>query len=108
VVDGDVVVFSCYSSLRALRITPGKRGAAPVMQALWSVTGISPGPPIIAGGVVWDVSRTGTLSGYRLSDGRRLFSAATAPVVTDFPSLAASGARLVVPEGREVVSYTGI
>jgi outer membrane protein assembly factor BamB len=107
-VDGNTVVFSCYSSLRALRITPGKRGAAPVMQKLWSVTGVSAGPPIIAGGVVWDVSRGGSLSGYRLSSGRRVLSAKTAPVVTDFPSLAASGSRLVVPEGREVVSYTGI
>jgi hypothetical protein len=107
-VDGNTVVFSCYTSLRALRITPGKRGAAPVMQTLWSVTGISPGPPIIAGGVVWDVSRSGMLSGYQLRTGLRVFSAPTARVVTDFPSLSASGSRLVVPEGREVVSYTGV
>ncbi len=70
--------------------------------------GTSPGPPIIAGGVVWDVSRHGTLSGYRLSDGKSVFSAPTAPVDTNFPSLAASGSRLVVPEGDQVVSYLGI
>ena len=72
------------------------------------MSGISPGPPIIAGGVVWDVNRKGTLSGYRLSDGTSVFSAPTAPVGTDFPSLSASGSRLVVPEGDKVVSYLGI
>jgi outer membrane protein assembly factor BamB len=107
-VDGDTVVFSCYSSLRALNVTPGTNGAAPGLRALWSVTDNNPGPPIIAGGVVWDVSGKGTLSGYRLSDGKSVFSASTAPVDTDFPSLSASGSLLVVPEGHTVVSYLGI
>jgi outer membrane protein assembly factor BamB len=107
-VDGGTVVFSCYNSLRAIRVTPGSGGAAPRIGALWSVTGFAPGPPIIAGGVVWDVSRGGTLYGYRLADGKRVFSAPTAPVITSFPSLAAAGSRLVVPEGDTVVSYLGI
>jgi PQQ-like domain len=107
-VDGGTVVFSCYNSLRAMQVIPGAGGAAPSLQARWSVTGVSPGPPIIAGGVVWDVSRGGTLSGYRLPDGKPVFSAPTARVVTDFPSLSASGTRLFVPEGDEVVSYLGI
>ena len=107
-VDGATVVFSCYNSLHAIQVTPGTGGAAPSLRVRWSVTGISPGPPVIAGGVVWDVSRTGTLSGYRLSDGTSVFSAPTARVVTDFPSLSASGSRLLVPEGDEVVSYLGI
>jgi hypothetical protein len=107
-VDGSTVVFSCYGSLRAIQVTPGTGGAAPGIGARWSVTGISPGPPIIAGGVVWDVSRGGTVSGYRLSDGKPVFSAPPAPVVTSFPSPAASGSRLIIPEGRTVVSYLGI
>jgi polyvinyl alcohol dehydrogenase (cytochrome) len=108
VVDGSTVVFSCFSSLRAVKITPGKGKAAPKISVLWSVTGISPGPPIIAGGVVWDVTRDATLSGYRFSNGARIFSTTTAPVVSDFPSLSASGSRLFVPEGTTVVSYVGI
>ena len=107
-VDGDTVVFSCYSSLRAVNVTPGTNGAAPGLRVLWSATDNNPGPPIIAGGVVWDVSGKGTLSGYRLSDGKSVFSASTAPVGTDFPSLSASGSLLVVPEGHTVVSYLGI
>ncbi len=107
-VDGGTVVFSCYNSLRAIDVTPGQGGAAPKLSLRWSVSGISPGPPIIAGGVVWDVNRKGTLSGYRLSNGTSVFSTPTAPVGTDFPSLSASGSRLIVPEGDKVVSYLGI
>jgi polyvinyl alcohol dehydrogenase (cytochrome) len=107
-VDGSTVVFSCFSSLRAIQVTQGAKGAKPKISTRWSVTGVAAGPPIIAGGVVWDVSRSGTLSGYRLATGAQVFSAATAPVITDFPSLSASGSRLVVPEGDTVVSYAGI
>jgi hypothetical protein len=102
-VDGSTVVFSCYTSLRAVEVTP-----AAGIHILWSVTSYAAGPPIIAGGVVWDVSRAGLLSGFRLSDGKSVFSTTTAPVVTDFPSLSASGSRLIVPEGDKVVSYLGI
>jgi outer membrane protein assembly factor BamB len=106
-VAGHTVVFSCFSSLRAISVVPGKHGGRPKIRGLWSVD-VRPGPPIIAGGVVWDVSRDNVLSGYRLSDGKTVFSTSTASVGTDFPSLAASGTRLVVPEGRRVVSYLGI
>ena len=105
--DGGTVVFTGYDSLRAVQITPGKKGAAPGLHVRWSVTGLSPGPPIIAGGVVWDVGRKGTLSGYRLSDGKSVFSTSTAPVVTDFPSLSASGSRIIVPKATRL-SYFGI
>ncbi len=107
-VDGSTVVFSCYNSLRAIQITPGSDGAKPTLSVRWSATGLTPGPPIIAGGVVWDVNRKGTMDGFRLSDGQQVFSASTAPVVTDFPSLSASGSRLIVPEGDKIVTYLGI
>ena len=102
-VDGSTVVFSCYTSLRAIEVTPTAG-----IHILWSVTSYAAGPPIIAGGVVWDVSRAGLLSGFRLSDGKSVFSTTTAAVVTDFPSLSASGSRLIVPEGDKIVSYLGI
>ena len=102
-VDGSTVVFSCYTSLRAIEVTPTAG-----IRILWSVTSYAAGPPIIAGGVVWDVSRAGLLSGFRLSDGKPVFSTTTAAVATDFPSLSASGPRLIVPEGDKIVSYLGI
>jgi PQQ-like domain len=104
-VDGTTVVFSCYRSLRTVRVAGGSK---PQLTTGWSVTGGNPGPPIIAGGVVWDVDRNGTLTGYRLSDGHQVYSTKDASPTTSFPSLAASGSRLVVPAGNRVVSYTGI
>ena len=106
-VTGDRVVFSCFSSLAAISVTRAKHGSRPAIRKLWSVS-VTAGPPIIAGGVVWDVSRDGALSGYRLSDGKTVFSASTASVGTDFPTLAASASRLIVPEGHKVVCYLGI
>ena len=102
VVDGSTVVFSCYSSLRAVRVSARK------LRQVWEVSGIGAGPPVIAGGVVWDVTRNATLNGYRLATGTSVFEARTAKPVTDFPSPAASGSRLFVPEGSEVVCYLGI
>jgi hypothetical protein len=104
---GRKVVFSCFNSLHAISVSLGKYGRRPAIHGLWSVSN-SPGPPIIAGGVVWDVSKNNVISGYRLSDGKTVFSRSTAPVVTSFPSLAASGTRLVVPEGHKVVCFVGI
>ena len=83
-------------------------GARPRVKTRWSITGGNPGPPIIAGGVVWDVDRNGTLAGYRLSDGTKVFSTRNSAPTTSFPSPAASGTRLVVPAGTTIVSFTGI
>ena len=80
----------------------------PRLRVLWAASGANPGPPIIAGGVVWDISGKGGLVGYRLSDGRSVFTAQTTSPQTSFPSPAASGTRLVVPEGDQVASYAGI
>jgi hypothetical protein len=101
-VDGSTVVFSCYASLHAIEVGPNAK-----ISTRWTVSGYPAGPPIIAGGVVWDVSRGGRLAGFRLSDGTQVFSTATAAVITDFPSLSASGSRLFVPEGSTLVSYLG-
>lgn len=104
-VDGSTVVFSCYRSLRAVQVTGGSQ---PQLHVRWSVTGGNPGPPIIAGGVAWDVGRDGTLAGYRLSDGQQVYSTRNDAPTTSFPSPAASGTRLVVPAGTTVVSFAGI
>jgi outer membrane protein assembly factor BamB len=106
-VDGSTVVFSCYRSLRAVQITSGS-GGRPQLHIRWSVTGLNPGPPVIAGGVVWDAGRDGTLAGYRLSTGQQVYRTRNDAPATSFPSPAASGTRLVVPAGAKVVSYTGI
>ena len=105
---GSTVVFSCYNSLRAIQVTRGASGASPRLRMLWSAPGANPGPPIIAGEVVWDLSGQGILAGYRLPDGHSVFTAQSPSPETRFPSPSASGARLLVPGGDKVVSYLGI
>ncbi|HXS62402.1 MAG TPA: PQQ-binding-like beta-propeller repeat protein [Streptosporangiaceae bacterium] len=105
-VDGSTVVFSCFGSLRAIRVGPSKKGGRPGIGMLWSVKG-NPGPPIIAGGVVWVMNRNGSLRGYRLGSGKPVFSASLGQAITDFPTLAASGRRLVVTGSTKVVSFLG-
>lgn len=103
-VSGSTVVVSCFDGLVAVSV---RGGAHPRITPRWSVANIPAGPPVIAGGVVWDVTRADKLMGFRLSTGRQVFSRGTAPVVTSFPSLSASGGRLLVPEGHEVVCLRG-
>jgi len=105
-VEHSTVVVSCYDQLATLTVVVGPAGRARLERG-WSAGGISPGPPVIAGGVVWDLTRAGRLVGYRLSDGRRVVDLAADAVVTSFPSLSASGDRLLVPEGSVLVTYTG-
>jgi outer membrane protein assembly factor BamB len=105
-VDGSTVVISCFDSLTAVKVTRSSPTAKPKISVLWSA-GVGAGPPVIAGGVVWDATRSNQLYGFRLSDGHAVFSTDIATVVTSFPSLAVSKDQLFVPEGREVVSYRG-
>jgi hypothetical protein len=104
---GEVVIMSCFDGLYAVRVTPGSATVKPGLQVIWSALNISPGPPIVAGGIVWDVTRGSQLLGYEVGNGKLWFSTTTLNPVTDFPSLSASGESLFVPEGAEVVCYIG-
>jgi hypothetical protein len=105
-VDGDTLFLSCFSQLAAIRVNPPTAGHRAALRVEWTVP-IGAGPPIMAGGIVWDVTRQNELVGLRPATGGEVVSVSTAAVVTSFPTLSASGSRLFVPEGREVVSYAG-
>jgi outer membrane protein assembly factor BamB len=106
-VDGDTVVFSCFDSLTAVRVVPASGSGRPSLAVAWSATGIQPGPPVIAGGVVWTVNRSGGLDGYSLTDGTpRAHQAVTE--VGSFPALAAVGSHLVVSSADRVIAFSGV
>ncbi|HEX4865423.1 MAG TPA: PQQ-binding-like beta-propeller repeat protein [Acidimicrobiales bacterium] len=101
-VDGDNVYLSCYDGLYALGIpTSGKATVR------WAVTGIRPGPPIIAGGTVWTVDRGGALRGYSENDGTKRYSDPVA-VAGSFPTLSASGGSLFVTDGTRIIAFSGV
>jgi outer membrane protein assembly factor BamB len=105
---GETVIMSCFDGLYAVRVTPGSASVKPGLQVVWSALNISPGPPIVAGGIVWDVTRGRQLLGYEIGNGKPWFETTTDNAITDFPSLSASRQRLFVPEGSELVCYLGV
>lgn len=104
-VDGDVVVVSCFEGLYAVRITPEPL-AHPGLAVVWKASGTRPGPPVLAGGLVWVVDRGGALTGYDATTGAvRARSSVT--VSGSFPTLAAANGRLFVPSGDRIAAYQG-
>ncbi|HLH46238.1 MAG TPA: PQQ-binding-like beta-propeller repeat protein [Acidimicrobiales bacterium] len=103
-VDGDTVVIPCSTGLYAVETDAGRPAR---ITPLWHATGFYSGSPIVAGGVVWDETKSGSLRGFELSSGKQVADLSTPSPVTSFPSLTAAGNRLFVPEGAEVASYTG-
>jgi outer membrane protein assembly factor BamB len=101
-VDGDYVYIACFDGLYALGVSANGRASI-----RWAVRGIRPGPPIIAGGMVWTVDRGGSLRGYSQADGSSKF-ANPVSVAGSFPSLSASGGALFVQDGNRIMSFAGV
>jgi outer membrane protein assembly factor BamB len=101
-VDGDVVFVSCYDGLYAIRVSP-----KPALLVSWSVRSVRPGPPTVAGGVVWVVDKSGALAGFSESSGSRVYRHSLS-VAGSFPSPAAAGGRLFVPDGNRVAAFGGV
>jgi outer membrane protein assembly factor BamB len=101
-VDGTVVFVSCFDGLYAVRVS-----AAPSLAIEWSATSVRPGPPVVAGGVVWVVDRAGALVGFSESGGRQVYRHALS-VAGSFPSAAAASGRLFAPDGDRVVAFEGV
>jgi outer membrane protein assembly factor BamB len=53
-----IVYVSCRSGIKAVRV---QGGTSPSFQVLWSAPSAINGPPVIAGGAVWSVSRSGQM-----------------------------------------------
>lgn len=93
------VYVPCANGIAALKLT----GAS--FQVAWRGPAARPGAPIVAGGAVWSVERTGRLTAIDAASGQARFQAAIPPSVTSFPSLSAIGNRLYVPAGTRVLAF---
>lgn len=99
---GSVVYEPCRDGLRALQVGPG-----PTLKVLWRAGGAGPGAPAVAGGLVWDVDRSGELVGLDPATGAKRQQASVGPVGTPFPTLSVSGGQLFVPAGSTIVGFDG-
>ena len=99
---GPLVYVPCTDGLYALRVQ-GRR-----FSVAWKAGSLDAGPPIVAGGAVWSISRgSGTLHGFDASTGHEVASADLGDAIS-FPTPAASGSLLVAPAGDGVVAFRGI
>lgn len=87
----------CRDGVVALQVGGG------AFRRLWYAPAAS-GAPVVAGGVVWSISRGGTLVGLDPATGDVRFSRFLGAPITSFPNLAASGGRLYAPAGRRIVA----
>lgn len=98
---GGRIYVPCTSGLVALRLRSRSFSVA------WRVSGVRPGPPIVAGGAVWAVDLDGRrLNAYSTGSGRRRFSAQIGSPA-QFSTPAASGTRVFVGGGARVVAFSG-
>jgi len=96
------VYVPCTNGLTAVRVQGQRFGVA------WRQTGFSAGPPIVAGGAVWTIDRSGgTLHAYDPATGRDMASTDLGDAI-GFPTPAANGSLLVAPAGDALVALRGV
>jgi outer membrane protein assembly factor BamB len=100
-VDGSTVLVPCDDGLNALVV----RGST--FAKRWT-DAIGPGPPVVAGGAVLDVTLDGQLVVLNEQTGRQLQHVAVGKGATSYPSLAVAGGRAIVTAGSAVVAVSGI
>jgi outer membrane protein assembly factor BamB len=97
---GDVVYLPCQSGVVAVRV----HASPPSFRVLWQATGAG-GPPIVAGGLVWAMSRTGTLEALNPSSGAIVQQFSLGPIANHFPTPSAGAGRLLAPGLDRVYAF---
>ncbi|MGA2520898.1 MAG: PQQ-binding-like beta-propeller repeat protein [Acidimicrobiales bacterium] len=90
----------CLNGVMAVRIS-----ARHTLRVLWKTSTGSSGPPIVAGDLVWTVSRSGTLYGLRESNGRPAVSLSVGAPATHFPTPSVGAGLLLAPASDQVVAF---
>jgi outer membrane protein assembly factor BamB len=101
-VDGELLLISCYDGLYAARVSAGA-----AVTVIWSAGRVRPGPPIVAGGLVWVIDKSGALVGLSEAEGSVVYRHPLA-VAGSFPSPAAAEGRLYAPDGTRVAAFGGV
>ncbi|HEX7474702.1 MAG TPA: PQQ-binding-like beta-propeller repeat protein, partial [Dehalococcoidales bacterium] len=91
------IFVPCTNGLVALHIDAG-----PSFKVAWSSPNFFAGPPIVAGGTVLTVDRSGTLYGFTMDTGNLLFKVSLGSVM-NFTTPAVSGGQIFVAAGRQII-----
>ena len=96
---GRTVYLPCVNGIVAVAAATSPPG----LRLLWR-TGTGGGPPIVAGGLVWTISQTGTLYGLDPQTGQVRQQAAIGAVANHFPTPSAGAGLLLAPAANRVVA----
>ena len=95
------IYVPCPEGIVALKLAAG-----PSFSRAWTSASINPGPPIVAGGVVWAINTSnGSLYGLNATTGATRFSALSLGPTTHFSTPTAGLGRIYVPIGDQVIAF---
>jgi len=98
---GTVVYIPCESGIEAVQTSPS-------LSVQWQAPDVAPGPPILAGGLVWSIDRVGTLNGINPADGSFVWQIPLAGgVANHFPTPSVGDGLLFAPSTDQVVAFSG-
>ena len=97
---GRTVYLPCVSGIVAVAAATSPPG----LRLLWR-SGTGGGPPIVAGGLVWTISLTGTLYGLDPQTGQVRQQATIGAVANHFPTASVGAGLLLAPAANRVVAF---
>jgi outer membrane protein assembly factor BamB len=100
---GSTVYLPCQSGLVAVKAL----AAPPSMTVLWKSAAPAGLPPIVAGGLVWVITASGSLDALRPSDGAVVQSLAVGVNANHFATPSAAGGRLFVTSALRLSAFAG-
>jgi hypothetical protein len=101
-VSGSVVYVPCDNGLEALQTS----AAPPSITPLWTDASSSPGPPIVAGGLIWSIDGS-TLKGIQPSNGVTVETLSLGGQANHFPTPAVGDGLLLAPSADQVHAFSG-
>ncbi len=99
---GAVAYIPCGNALVALQTS----SAPPSLTPLWTNASSTPGPPIVAGGLVWSIDGS-TLKGIAPSNGATVETLALGGQANHFPTPAVGDGLLLAPSADQVHAFSG-
>jgi outer membrane protein assembly factor BamB len=99
-VTGRTVYLPCLAGPVAIRIS----ASPPGVTRLWAAAA-GGGPPIVAAGLVWTISRSGILYGLDPANGTVRQQAAIGAPANHFPTPAAAGGLLLAASAQQVIAF---
>jgi outer membrane protein assembly factor BamB len=95
------IYVPCPEGIKALQLAAG-----PSFSIAWSSPSFHPGPPIVAGGVVWAMdTNNGSLFGLNATTGMARFNVANLGPMTHFTTPTAGQGRIYVPVADTVMAF---